>query len=92
MVTTTSLNNQITVFPNPFTDALNIRYRIENPGVIEITLYDLQGKLITTLVRSYKETGQYTLIWDGSNLPRGTYLLRTRFKQQIISQNLVVRQ
>lgn len=92
MVTTTSQNNQITVFPNPFTDALNIRYRIENPGVIEITLYDLYGKLVTTLIRSYKEAEQHTLTWDGSNLPEGTYVVRTRYKQQIISQNLVVRQ
>lgn len=92
VTTTASLTNQVSVYPNPFDGVLNIRYRLESAAVVEITIYDLYGKLITTLVRSYRDAGQYSITWDGSNLPKGTYVVRTRYKQQIISQNLIVRQ
>ncbi|MCX7985980.1 MAG: T9SS type A sorting domain-containing protein, partial [Bacteroidales bacterium] len=69
-----------------------IQYRTDYPAIVEINIYDLYGKLLTTIVRAYKATGKYSLTWNGEGLPKGTYIVRTAFNQRIVSQNLIVKQ
>jgi hypothetical protein len=57
------------VYPNPFTNELNLYANDFNPGdVISAYLYDNQGKLIRELVKNKKLNNQsLSLVWDGKN-------------------------
>lgn len=54
--------------PNPFTSIVNINYSVPCQGeVLRVTIYDLAGKLVRTLINERKEVGSYKVIWDGKD-------------------------
>jgi hypothetical protein len=56
-------------FPNPFSvsseAAVAIRYSVPSTGQVTLTLYNLLGQEIKTLVKGPHPAGQYTVVWDG---------------------------
>jgi len=63
-------------FPNPFNPVTMIRFDIPQDAIIDLSVYDLLGKKIATLLHGEKQPGRYTLRWDGSGLPSGIYIYR----------------
>ena len=55
--------------PNPFTTQTTIRYAIPKGQQVPvfIGIYDLNGRLVKTLVRETMSAGQYTAIWNGEH-------------------------
>ncbi len=53
--------------PNPFNPSTNISYELAKPGHVEIVIYDVMGKEITTLVSDQQTAGSYQTQWDGKN-------------------------
>jgi len=52
-------------YPNPFNPVTTVMYRLpERMGVV-VTVYDILGKRIRTLVRRIEEPGLKSVIWDG---------------------------
>ncbi|MEM7038464.1 MAG: T9SS type A sorting domain-containing protein, partial [Bacteroidota bacterium] len=62
--------------PNPFADLTAIRYRLRSPMQIDISIYDLEGRRITTLVSDEQVPGEYTLPWEAADYPAGVYIAR----------------
>ncbi|MDI6804891.1 MAG: right-handed parallel beta-helix repeat-containing protein [Bacteroidota bacterium] len=54
-------------YPNPFNPSTTIRYQIPGDGQVNITVYDVVGKLVTTLVDEQKDAGSYSVVWNGRN-------------------------
>jgi hypothetical protein len=63
-------------YPNPFNPATKISYSIAEPGNVEITLYDILGKEIKTLVDSYHNAGAYEFLLNSEGLSSGTYFYK----------------
>jgi hypothetical protein len=73
-------------YPNPFNLATTIAYAIPIPGEVTLEVFDLNGRVIRTLVRNHHEGGQYRVVWDGSTdsaLPvsSGVYFLRLEYRK-----------
>ena len=64
IVVSTQLNNN---YPNPFNPVTNIAYSIVEAGNVTLEIYNLKGQLVKTLINDVKETGDYTVIWDGTD-------------------------
>lgn len=62
------------VWPNPFNPTTTIRYRLTSSLVAQLTVHDVQGRLVATLVDGQQEAGQYSVTFDGSRLASGIYL------------------
>ena len=65
-------------FPNPFKEYTTIEYSIENKGFVEINIFDISGRYLNNLESTYREPGNYKVLWDGRNssgvdLPPGVY-------------------
>ena len=66
-------------YPNPLINSTNIRFTLQTACVISLKVYNVLGNEIKTLINSsYKNTGDYTVLWDGSDnigraLPAGLY-------------------
>jgi hypothetical protein len=60
-------------FPNPFNPKTNIKYQIAKSSHVKLIVYDILGKEIETLVNSYQRQGNYSVIFNGNNLPSGVY-------------------
>jgi photosystem II stability/assembly factor-like uncharacterized protein len=63
-------------YPNPFNPSTNIKYQIKNNGLVTLTIFDILGKEITTLVKEKQSPGTYEENWDGSAYPSGVYFYK----------------
>lgn len=68
-------------YPNPFRDFTRMQYTLRQAGPVELVLYDLLGRPVRTLVRSFQAAGTYVVQWDGRDeggrlLPAGVYFAR----------------
>jgi hypothetical protein len=61
-------NKRLKVFPNPFNYQTRIYFKIKNTDKVNIKIYDLQGRLINTLINENKNKGLYEIIWKGKDL------------------------
>ncbi|NOZ75626.1 MAG: DUF5011 domain-containing protein [FCB group bacterium] len=62
-------------YPNPFNPSTMISYDLAEKGQVRLTIYDLIGREVTTIVNDFKSPGRYTVEFDGSQLSTGTYLV-----------------
>jgi hypothetical protein len=62
--------------PNPFNASTTIPYSIQEPGIYELTVYDILGRKIATLVDGPMSAGKHSVNFDGSKLASGVYLYR----------------
>lgn len=58
---------QLANYPNPFNPSTTVYYQIFTAGPVELSIYDLAGQLVKTLVDDYRTTGEYFVPWDGQN-------------------------
>jgi hypothetical protein len=65
-------------YPNPFNPGTTIEYELSRRTHILVTVYDVLGREITTLVDRVQDPGLHYVKLDGSRLPSGVYLYRMR--------------
>lgn len=61
------------VYPNPFSSETTIKYRLQKPGKVMVTVFNTSGQEIETLVDAYQPSGEYKVTWHPKNLPGGIY-------------------
>ncbi len=54
-------------YPNPFNPSTQIRYQILKPGMVSVKIYDILGREVKTLVNEEKQSGSFTVKWNGDN-------------------------
>ena len=67
--------------PNPSRMPLRISYSLSEKSLVRMELFDLSGRLVSTLVNSFQNPGRYSLVFNGSDargrrVPTGVYFLR----------------
>ena len=63
-------------FPNPFNPTTTITYMITKPEFVTITLHDMLGNNVATLVSGSQDPGTYQVTLDAAHLDSGTYFYR----------------
>jgi len=53
--------------PNPFNPRTSIKFSLAQNGPVQISIYDVNGRLVKTLVNGTRTAGTYTEVWDGTN-------------------------
>lgn len=71
-------------YPNPFNPTTLIGYRLSAAGKVELSIYNILGQKVATLVNERKPAGEYTLQWDASNFPDGMYFYRLKVGPNLI--------
>jgi len=54
-------------YPNPFNPETTISYSIQKSSNIKLEIYDINGRLVKTIVNDFLNAGNYNTVWDGSN-------------------------
>jgi hypothetical protein len=82
-------------YPNPFNPTTVIKYTIPKEGSVKIQVFDITGRLVTTLVNANEATGTYSVTWDGRNsggqaVSSGIYLYRLQANDFVSVKKMVM--
>jgi hypothetical protein len=66
-------------YPNPFSSSTMIRFSIPEPGDIRLTVSDLAGRQVATLIDGRIGTGTHEAVFDAGTLASGQYLVRMSY-------------
>jgi len=76
-------------YPNPFNPTTNFRFRLAETGFTKLTIYDLTGRKIATVVQQLLSSGSHQFTWDASSLSSGAYVYRLEHNNQLIDTKLM---
>jgi hypothetical protein len=54
-------------YPNPFNPGTKIRYSVPEGGDVSLVIYNITGKRIMELVKSFQNAGNYEVLWNGKD-------------------------
>jgi len=77
-------------YPNPASDALTISYELAVEGAVSLSVYDLSGRLVETLVSGNQTAGRHSVSWDSSTAATGVYLIRLEAAGEAITKRAVI--
>jgi len=63
-------------YPNPFNPSTKISYSIPNSDFVLLTIYNVRGRKVRTLVSEFKEAGTYSVNFDATRYSSGVYFYR----------------
>jgi len=64
-------------FPNPFNPSTEIRFRLPESGIVNLTVYNLLGQEIAKLINNkFYSTGEYVVEFNATNLSSGVYFYK----------------
>ena len=67
--------NLFPTYPNPFNSTTRISYKLPRSSYVTITIYDLWGKMVQTLVKEFQATGLHSVNFDGGQISSGVYVV-----------------
>jgi len=85
-----SSNDQVMVYPNPFTNRTTIHYNLGQEGQVNLIIYDMQGREIKTLVNGNQSPGAYNQTFDGSGLSNGVYVYKLQTSSGVQTGKLIL--
>jgi hypothetical protein len=67
--------------PNPFSQSTNIRFNLAQSGQVDLSVYDVRGRLVDNLANRVFSAGQHMVTWNGQSnergkLPSGVYFVK----------------
>jgi hypothetical protein len=71
-------------YPNPFNPITLISYQIPNAAFVTLTVYDIVGRKVKTLVNEYQNSNSYSKKFDASGLSSGVYFYRLRAGKNVV--------
>ncbi|MBK7632122.1 MAG: endonuclease [Ignavibacteriales bacterium] len=63
-------------YPNPFNPSTTIRFSLPEAGNVKLTLFNILGQEVRTLINEYKESGVHTINFEASELNSGMYIYK----------------
>ncbi len=79
-------------YPNPFNPSTTVKYMLPSSGEINLSVYDMLGKLIITLKNGYERTGMHQILWYTHNLRSGVYFIVLRNKGSVsVTKSVLVK-
>ena len=62
-------------YPNPFNPVTNIEINIPELSNVNVSIHNIQGQLVETLVNKKFQAGKHNIVWNGKSYPSGVYFL-----------------
>jgi parallel beta-helix repeat protein len=63
-------------YPNPFNSNTRISYQLPKTSFVILSIIDINGRLIKTLVSERQDAGNYSINWNSNNLSSGVYFYK----------------
>ncbi|HEX2787585.1 MAG TPA: T9SS type A sorting domain-containing protein [Ignavibacteria bacterium] len=77
-------------YPNPFNPVTNIEFNIPNSGFVNLEVFDINGKLIKTLINKNLSAGNYVTSFEAHSLPSGMYFYKLTTKNFVETKKMIL--
>jgi len=77
-------------FPNPFNPITSIEYFLPASGKTSLKVYDVLGREVAVLKNEVQLGGNYTISFDGEDLPSGIYFYKLEYNMRIITKKMII--
>lgn len=77
-------------YPNPFNPVTQISFKLPATSHVLLEIYDLNGRIISTLVNGLKTPGPYTFTWDAESYSSGVYLYKLTTNSGELSRKMTL--
>ena len=82
-------------YPNPFNPITLLRFDLPEDGFVNITVYDMGGRIIKTLVNNFQTAGYKSIKWNatdnqGQFIPAGVYLYKIEFGSLLFTRKMIL--
>ena len=77
-------------YPNPFNPVTTIDYQIPKPVYVNLSVYNLAGQLVRTLVKEPKDAGFHTVEWSAGEVGSGVYIYRLSAGEYVAVKKCIV--
>lgn len=77
-------------YPNPFNPLTTISYSLSQQSNVSLKIFDIQGKLVSTLVDKSQAPGSYVYPFDASYLPSGAYVYRLATDEGVQTRKMML--
>ena len=82
-------------YPNPFNSGTVLLFDLPAAADVLMTVYDLSGRRVTTLVDGFRQAGRQSVHWDGTNaegvqMPSGQYLISLKSGAVIQNRKIIL--
>ncbi|OYV88454.1 MAG: hypothetical protein B7Z63_00450 [Ignavibacteriae bacterium 37-53-5] len=77
-------------YPNPFNPTTKISYQLSASSNVTLTIYDVLGREVATLVDGAMRPGSYEIQFDGSRFGSGVYFYRLMAGGNVITKKMVL--
>ncbi len=79
------------VYPNPVQGVCHLDYQLANTAQVDIAVYDMQGRQVSTIYQGQQAAGAHQLSWDGSSLNPGVYIVRLQVGKYVVNRKITVK-
>ena len=82
-------------FPNPFNPSTTLRYELPEDGLVNVTIYDMMGRQVSTLLSSHQTAGYKSIQWNATNdfgkpVSAGVYLYQIQAGEFVQTKKMVL--
>ena len=77
-------------YPNPFNPVTSINYALTKAGNVILSIYNLRGERVATIVEEYQIPGIYSANWNAENSASGIYFYRLQIGTASISKKMLL--
>ena len=77
-------------YPNPFNPSTTIKYSIRELSKVKLTLFNLLGEEVATLVNEEKYWGNYSVEFNAVSLPSGVYFYQLKAGEFINTKKMIL--
>ena len=77
-------------YPNPFNPVTTLEFGIPTDSEVSIEIYNLQGRLVESLVRGHMDAGYHSVVWNADNHSSGMYFVKMITGDYINTQKLML--
>ena len=78
------------VYPNPFNPVTTVSYELPNDTDINLSVFDIEGKKLTTLTQGIQSAGSYSVEWNAMGLSSGVYFVKLNAGEFSQTQKLML--
>jgi hypothetical protein len=77
-------------YPNPFNAATQIRFTLTTAGRVVLSIFDVNGEIVTKLVDASLPVGNHQYLLDAANLSSGVYFYRLQMGNRVSARKLII--